>query len=258
MSSRPSTPSPSLRARWLGAGAIAAVLVVALAAPSFGPRSTLAVDPTSATPEHTITVTGTGRVMVAPDVADVRIGVQVTKPTVKEARDTAAAAMTKVVAALKAAGIADKDIQTSVLSLQPVYDYPPAGGQGKLTGYMLTNAVSATVRDLARVADAVDGAMAAGATTVDGISFRVEDQAAAEAQARTAALDQAKAQAQQLATAAGVAITGISSIAESSSSPVPVAYREAAKAAGAADLSTPVQLGTNEVDVSVTVAYLID
>ncbi len=257
MSSDRSSSSPSLRARWLGAGALAAILVVALAAPSFGPRSTLAVDPTQA-PEHTITVTGSGRATVAPDVADVRIGVQVTKPTVKEARDAAAASMTKVVAALKAAGIADKDIQTSTLSLQPTYEYPPTGGQGKLTGYMLTNAVSATVRDLDRLADAVDGAMNAGATTVDGISFRVEDQTAAEAKARAAALDQAKAKAQQLAAGAGVTITGVASIAEGASSPIPIPYPQAAKAAGAADLSTPIQVGTNEIDVSVTVSYLID
>lgn len=258
MPSDHSTQSPSLRARWLAAGALAAVLVIALAAPSFGPRSTLAVDPTAQAPEHTITVTGMGRVMVAPDVADIRIGVQVTKPTVKEARDAAAASMTKVVAALKAAGIADKDIQTSILSLQPAYEYPPGGGQGKLTGYTLTNVVSATVRDLERVAEAVDGATSAGATTVDGISFRVEDPASAEAQARTAAMDQAKAQAQQLATAAGVAITGIASISESSSAPVPIPYAPSAKAAGAAELATPIQVGTNEVDVSVTVSYLID
>ncbi len=258
MSPVPSTAAPSLRLRWLAAGALAAILVVALASPSFGPRPTLAVDPAATTPEHTITVTGTGRVMVVPDVADVRVGVQVTRPTVKEARDTAAAAMTKVIAALKTAGIADRDIQTSVLSLQPVYEYPPGGGQGKLTGYTLSNAVSATVRDLERVSDAVDGAMAAGATTVDGIVFRVEDPAAAEGQARAAALAQAKAQAEALASGAGVTIVGVASITESSSSPMPMAFAPSAKASGALDVATPVQSGTNEVDVSVTASYLID
>lgn len=258
MSTNPSSPSPSLRSRWLAAGALATLLVVALAVPNLGPRSTLAVDPASGTPEHTISVTGVGRVTIAPDVADVRVGVQLTRPTVKEARDAAAAAMTKVVASLKANGVADKDIQTSILSLQPTYDYGTGGGAAKLTGYMLTNSVSATVRDLGRLSDVVDGAMAAGATTVDGISFRVEDQAGAEAQARTAALAQAKATAEALASGAGVMIVGVASITESSSMPAPIPYAAASKAAGALDAATPVQVGTNEVEVSVSVSYLID
>lgn len=256
MSSRPTVPLPSLRTRWLGTGALAALLVVAAAVPAFGPRGTLAVDPAAGTPEHTISVVGTGTVTVVPDVADLRIGVQVTKPTVKEARDAAASAMTKVVAALRAAGIADRDIQTAILSLQPVYDYGPNGGQAKLTGYQLTNTVAATVRDLARVSDAVDGAMAAGATTMDGITFRLDDQTAAEGQARTAAMAQAKAKAQALASAAGVSIVGVASISEGSSPVMPIAYAGAAKAA--ADVATPVQVGTSQIELTVSVVYLID
>ncbi len=68
-------------------------------------------------------MTGTGRVVISPDIADLRVGVMVTKPTVKAAREAAAESMTKVVDALKKLGIADKDIQTTILSLQPVYDY---------------------------------------------------------------------------------------------------------------------------------------
>jgi uncharacterized protein YggE len=254
----PTIQPPSLRTRWLGTGALAALLVVALATPSLGPRSARAVDPTGTTPEHTISVTGLGRVTIAPDVADLRLGVQLTRQTVKAARADAAAAMTKVVAALRAAGIAEKDIQTAALSLQPMYDYSNGGSQGKLTGFMITNVVAATVRDLERVSEAVDGAMAAGATTVDGVTFRVEDQAAAEAQARTQAIAQAKAKAEQLASAAGVSIVGVASIAEGSGSvPVPMPYAAGAKAA-ALDVATPIAVGTNEVQVSVSVSYLID
>jgi hypothetical protein len=86
------------------------------------PQPALAAD-TPTIPEHTISVTGTGRVTLVPDIADLRLGVSITKPTVAEARDAAASAMTSVVAALKAAGIAAKDIQTATLSLQAVYDY---------------------------------------------------------------------------------------------------------------------------------------
>ena len=85
------------------------------------------MDPSSTTPEHTISVSGTGTVTLKPDVADLHLGVLINRPTVKAARADAAGAMTKVIAALKALGIADKDIQTSNVSLQPTYDYSNNG-----------------------------------------------------------------------------------------------------------------------------------
>lgn len=249
--------SSSLRARWLGAGALAALLVVVVGAPALGPRSAAAVDPTATTPEHTIAVSGVGRVFLSPDVADIQVGVSLTRPTVKQARADAAAAMTKVVAALKAAGIADRDIQTSTLSLSPAYDYS-AGGTGKLTGYTLSNAVSATVHDLDRLGDALDGAMAAGATNIGGITFRVDDPTAAESRARTAAMDQARATADQLAAAAGVHVIGVASVSETQASPSPIYYSgDKAAALSAGGVATPIQTGSNEVDVTVAVTYLI-
>lgn len=257
MSSMSHLPLPGPRIRWLGTGALAALLVVALSNPALGPRSTLAVDPTAQAPEHTISVSGTGRVTIAPDVADLRLGVQVTKPTVKQARDVAAAAMTKVIAALRAAGIAERDIQTTILSLQPVYTYPTDGTPPKLTGYQVTNTVAATIRNLDRLADAVDGAMAAGATTIDGITFRVADPTTAQNQARTAAMANAKAKAQALASAAGVSITGVASITEGFSvAPPPIPY--AAAAPLKSEVATPIQPGVSEVQVDVSVVYLID
>jgi uncharacterized protein YggE len=166
--------------------------------------------------------------------------------------------MQAVIAALRKAGIADKDIQTTSLSLQPVYDYSTNNNPPRLTGYQIVNAVQATVRKLDTISDVIDGALAAGATTLDGITFRVDDPTAAEAQARDAAMKNARAKADALAKAAGVSITGVSSISEQSGSvPVPVPYY-AAGAAGDKAASTPVQVGTNEVDVSVGVVYLID
>ena len=107
------------------------------------------------------------------------------------------------------------------------------------------------------ISDVIDGALAAGATTLNGITFRVDDPSAAEAQARVAAMQDARAKADQLAKAAGVSITGVASITEQSENvPVPVPYFAAAGGADKA-ASTPVQAGTNEVDVSVSVVYLI-
>jgi uncharacterized protein YggE len=245
---------PSSAVRWLAVGAGIGLLAALAGAPALTPHTALAVDPTT-TPEHTITVTGMGRVTLTPNIADLRLGVNITRPTANAARDDAAAAMTKVVAAIKKAGVADKDIQTSMLSLQPVYDYS-TNGNGKLTGFQVVNIVAITVRDISIVGDLVDAAVTAGATSVDGVSFRVDNETAAEGQARTAAVADAKAKAQALATAAGVTIAGVSSIAENSSNvPYPVPYAAGAPAKDA--MSTPVSPGTMEIDITVTVVYRI-
>ena len=246
------------RLGWLAIGAFAGLALAVAFGPALAMRPARAVDPAT-TPEHTISVSGTGRVTTTPDVADVRVGVQITRPKVRDAQAAAATAMTAVIAALKKAGIADKDIQTTSLSLQPVYDYSSNSNPPRLTGYQIVNAVQATVRKLDTISDVIDGALAAGATTLDGINFRVDDPAAAESQARDVAMKDARATADALAKAAGVSITGVASISEQAgSAPVPVPYLQAGGAKDAVAASTPVQVGTNEVDVAVNVVYLID
>jgi len=245
------------RLGWLAAGAFAGLALAVAFGPALTMRPARALDPAT-TPEHTISVGGIGRITTVPDVADVRVGVMITRTKVRDAQAAAATAMQAVIAALRKAGIADKDVQTTSLSLQPVYDYSSNGTPPKLTGYQIVNAVQATVRKLDTISDVIDGALAAGATTLDGITFRVDDPAAAEAQARDAAMKNARAKADALAKAAGVSITGVSSITEQSgSTPVPVPYLAGAAATDKA-AATPVQVGTNEVDVSVSVVYLID
>ena len=227
-----SIPVPGPRVRWAALGLVAGLVVAVVAGPALAPHSILAADPT-ATPEHTISVNGTGNVLISPDIADLRLGVTITAKSVKDARAGNAAAMTAVIASLKKLGIADKDIQTTILSLQPVYDYSSNSSAPRLTGYSLSNAIAVTIRDLDKVGDAIDGALAAGATTMDGVTFRVADQAAAEKQAREAAMAEAKAKAQTLASAAGVTIKGVASISETVAPvPYPVYYGAMAGAAG--------------------------
>lgn len=240
--------------RWLAVGAIAGVLVAGAAGPLFAPRNALAANPL--TTEHTISVSGVGTVTLTPDTADLNIGVNIIRPTAKQARADAAIAMNKVIAAIKAAGVPAKDIQTSSLSLQPVYDYNNGNGPARLTGFQVSNIVHVTSHDLETIGDLVDAAVAGGATNIDSINFRVENQTAAESQARVAAVADAKAKAGALAGAAGVSITGVSSIAETSSpAPYPV---YAGAMAVSKDASTPVQIGTTDVTVMVTIVYLID
>jgi uncharacterized protein YggE len=165
--------------------------------------------------------------------------------------------MTDVIAALKALGIADRDIQTTTLSLGPVYDYSTNTNPPRLTGYTLTNAIAVTIRDLDVAGSAIDEAIAAGATTLDSVTFRVADQALAERDAREAAMAEAKAKAQTLASAAGVSIDGVASISETVAPiPYPIYYGAMAGAA-VRDVQTPVQAGTSEVAVTVVVVYLI-
>jgi uncharacterized protein YggE len=211
-----------------------------------------------ATPPRTINVSGTGRVSVNPDVADLRLGVTLTAETVEAARAFNATAMAGVIGALKGLRIAPRDIQTTNLTLSPAYDYSSNTNPPRLTGYTLANTVAVTIRDLAKVGAAIDGAMRAGATTLDSIAFRVEDSAAAERQAREAAVADARAKANVLAAAAGVTIRGTAAISESGA---PIAYPmvrgEMAKMAFA-DAATPVEAGTNEISITVAISYLID
>jgi uncharacterized protein len=209
---------------------------------------------TTGTPEHLITVSGSGVVTVTPDTADVYLGVSVTRPTAKDARSSAASQMTAVVAAIKKLGIADKDIATTNVSLSPVYDY--TNGTSRLTGYQFGNTVKVTVRDLAKVADVIDDSVNAGATTVNSIAFRLNDPKPVEAQARTAAMTDARNKADALAKAAGVSIKGVAAVTEVATSS-PIYYQAAMDSVKASGASTPIQTGTTDVQISVTVAFLI-
>ena len=161
MSTTVTIPTLGPRARLIAVGIGVSLFLAATSAPALTPRPTLAVD--STTPEHTISVSGTGTVTLKPDVADLHLGVLITRQTVKAAQADAASAMTKVIAALKALGIADKDIQTSNVSLQPAYDYSSNSNPPRITGFQMSNSVTVTVRDLAKLGDAIDNGLAAGA-----------------------------------------------------------------------------------------------
>lgn len=204
---------------------------------------------------RTITVPGTGSVAASPDVADVRLGVRIVRPTVQESRAGAAETMAAVLAAARAAGVDSPDIRTTALSLEPHYEHDRTAGKPSLAGYQATNIVTVTVRDLERLGGVVDGALEAGATSLDGLSLRIADPSPLEAAARQAAVADARARAEVLAAAAGVSITGVVSIAEGAGMTPPPIPRMARAMADAAP--TPIESGTTEVTVSVTVVYAI-
>jgi uncharacterized protein YggE len=208
-------------------------------------------DPTSTL--GTIVVSGTGRVAVDPDVADLRLGVAVARPTVETARAAAAETMTAIIAAVASAGVERRDLRTSLLSVQPRYDYRD-GKAPVLTGYDLANAVEVTVRDLGNLGPVVDGALTAGATSLDGLTFRLDDPREAERTARIAAVAEARARAEVLAAAGAVTLTSVQAIVEGGPPPT-WPQSKAARMMATADSGTPVEAGTTEIAVTVTVTF---
>lgn len=216
----------------------------------------MTASPDQTTAEHgRIVVSGTGRVLATPDIADLRLGIALSRPTVALARADAAAIQTAVLDAVRAVGVEPRDVRTSDLSLHPRYDHT---GTGAVNGYELSNQVEVTIRELARVGEVVDGALAAGATSMHGLSFRLDDPGPAETEARRQAVAAARAAAGTLAESAGLVLGEAIEIVEGGGGPgLPRPFAAKAERMLAADISTPVEGGSSEVTVTVTVTYAV-
>ena len=237
--------------RTLGAGALGA-LIVAIAALTVHVGPTTAAPATTADPPaHTISVSASGKVTVVPDVARLSVGVTITRPTVKAARDAAAGVITNIVGAVKGQGVAEADIQTSNLSLYPQY---AKGSSTKITGYTIGQQLQITVRDLDKAGDVVDASTAKGATEMNGISFELGDPAKAMNDARASAIAAAQTSAQAMASAGHVTLGSVVSITDVSPSS-PILYGGALRQMSAADMATPIQVGTQDVSVTVNVIF---
>ena len=207
------------------------------------------------TPETgSIVVSGTGRVSVDADMANLRLGVALARPTVDQARADAAATMDAILAAVGTAGIERRDVRTTLLSVQPTYDYRD-GKPPTLRGYDLANVVEVVVSDLAKLGNVVDGTLRAGATSMDSLTFHVADPAPAEREARVLAMAEARARADVLAEAAGLSVVGVTSIVEGSPMNPPMPLPKMERMMVGADASTPIEAGSLEITVSVTVTF---
>jgi len=203
-----------------------------------------------------ITVSGLGQCTVVPDVADVRLGVAVTRPTVAEARTAAAEVAARILDAVTAAGVDRVDVRTTALLVQPQYEYLERSQ--RLRGQSVSHQYVVTVRALDILGRVVDDALAAGATTLDGVAFRTADPRRAEAEARVAAFRDAQAKAAALAEEAGMTLGEVVAIAESAGGPTPWPVAGRARMAVMAEAApTPVETGTDEVSVSVVVTFAI-
>ncbi len=201
----------------------------------------------------TITVTGTATVNVVPDLATISLGVTTNGDTAAAAMAANSVALSAVMDRLKAAGIADRDMQTSNLSLNPNWVNNADGTAQEIKGYVATNMLSVQVRAMDTTGAVLDAAIADGANTLNGLTFGLQNQRPPEDTARKAAVADALARAKLLSEAAGAKLGAILSISENSGlqpGPQPL-YRLADAAA------VPVAAGEVGVTASVTIVFQI-
>jgi len=216
------------------------------------PASAAEVQISSAGPIVELTVTES--VEAEPDLVRVGAGVTTDAPTAVEAMRLNAQAMSAVVERIRQIGVPERDIQTTGISLGARYDYDQATQRQVFRGYQASNRVSIRLREIERTGAVLDALVAAGATDLSGPEFAVEDNSAAKAQARTAAMETLREQALSYARMAGYGDIRLLRIQESQAvQPPRPMMRMAAEAAF--DQSTPVQPGLVEEGVTVTVTY---
>lgn len=197
-----------------------------------------------------ITVTGQGSIAVAPDTAVIRIGVSSQGKNAREASAANAKQMNAVLNAVKQSGIAERDIQTSRLSLQPQYD--AKNGSNRLLGFQVTNQITVRIHDIDKLPAILDKAISAGANEMSGIEFVVSGKSKLLDKARTDAMADAHRKAELYAKAAGASLGQVVSITEEGSVPPPHPFQAMrATAAG----GVPVAPGEQMLRATITVSY---
>ncbi len=245
-----------LKKYWLIGIALFALLAVGLVGCSNGSAGTISGNLSNQ--QEGIWVTGTGEVKVTPDLATLYIGISSRDVSIALAQSKAAEAMNRLIAALKANGLTDKDIQTTQFNINPVYSYSEIRSISEIVAYEVTNTVEVKIRDLDKVGTIIDAAAEAGGdlTRINGISFSVEDPSQYYEEARELAMNDAKTTAQQLAQLAGVTLGKATYITQSGYyQPV---YRDYyPKAMETAGSATPISAGETTVTLTVNVAFNI-
>jgi uncharacterized protein len=256
------------QATWARGGAIAAAglvfgAVVYAGADGFRMPDRVAAAQTpspaaTATTSNVIAVSGLGQVAGTPDTLLLQLRIESRGADVTAALGAANTAVTKVVAAIKANGVAARDIKTSGLSVQPDYRYERE--TQRLIGYIATQSMSVKLRDLNKAGTAVSAATEAGGNSVriDGASLDLDSDSDLVVAARANAFAEAKAKAEQYAKLAGRGLGQVSSVTESvSNPPVPTPYNMSDQSAEAKLAAVPIQPGSQEVEVRVEVVWTL-
>lgn len=211
----------------------------------------------TAPPPARITVTGEGRVDAAPDLATISLGVTTEAKSAAGALAANSTAMAAVLERLRAAGIAERDLQTSGLSVNPVWTgYDQSGRKPEIAGFQAANVLSVRVRALDSLGAVLDAAVKDGANTLNGLSFGMAEPQPLLDEARKRAVADARRKAELMAAAAGVRLGAVESISEAGGyqPPMPQFRAESAMAAEA----VPVAQGEVSLAASVTVVWRLE
>ena len=216
-----------------------------------------ACGPVAPAASHSLSVSGNGTVPLTPDIAYINIGVHTENPDLPTAVNDNNAQTRGLIDALKNAGVAVEDIQTSNFNV-----YTNNQGYDKLTGqpiagkvYVVDNTVFVTARDLSKLGSLLSVGVNSGANYMNGITFDVADKSKAMAEARQKALADANSLAAELAKNAGVKLGGIQSINYTTNNPIPLYGMGGGGAASNAVTNVPIQPGKIQVSVTVDVSY---
>jgi uncharacterized protein YggE len=206
-----------------------------------------------------IWVNGEGKVSAVPDIATLSLGIEAEETSVAEAQTQASEAMDKVMNALKDNGLAEKDIQTQYFNIYQVTKWDPETQEQVVTGYRVTNMVTAKIRNIDKVGTIIDAVVAAGGdlTRIDNINFSVDDPSPYYEEARKEAMANAKTKANQLAELANVTLGKPTYISENSYYTTPIRSDIAYKMEEAVVAETPISPGEMEISVSIQIAYEI-
>ena len=230
---------------------LAGAIAIALAAPALAQ---------GITERPRIVVTGEGEVALRPDLAIISLTVMREAKTARAALDETNAAMADIIAEMKQAGIAQRDLQTGGLQINPRYHYPNNGAEGeapRIVAYQVANSLTVRVRDLDALGAIIDRSVTLGVNQGAGIALTNDDPSEALAEARRRAVADAIDKARTLAGAAGVGLGDILEMSEQAHRPQPMPIEARAFRAEAADSAVPIEAGENSYTVTVNVTFAI-
>ena len=207
---------------------------------------------------YQVTVSGEGKVYAKPDVALVNLGVNTTGKTTQDVITRNTDKMNAVIAAVKTLGVEEKDIQTTNYNLYPSYNYTEAAGR-TFEGYELDQSLEVKVRDFTKVGEILQKATAVGANLTSNLQFTIEDQQQYKQEARAKAIEQAKANAENLAKVSGVKLGKLVNVYENYSYTPTYSTKNVYGMGGGVALeqaaSPTIQSGQQEIQMTINLVY---
>lgn len=210
-----------------------------------------------------VLVSGEGKVSGRPDIARVNAAIVVERESLADAQAEASRRSNALVAALAAAGIAERDVRTTGYNIFPQYSYPrpcygtvcPVEDQPRIVGYQIRQSFSVTVREVARSGDVLSEIVASGVNEIGGLGFTIDDPDALLADARSNAIRDARTKIEVIARDLDKRVGRIVGFSESGGAPPIIFAREAADLVGKGGAAPALPTGENEITVTVSITY---